>query len=96
MLQVRFDYIISMLGLKTCGFTLGSLRAGGATAHFLVHHNIGTLMFRRRWASVKTLGHYIQIALASQAYAAIPMAQRQLVEALSDLAEFVLTPECLA
>jgi hypothetical protein len=42
-------------------YTLGGLRGGGATAHFLLNKNMPLLQRRGRWTSLKSLDHYIQI-----------------------------------
>ena len=43
-------------------FTLGGLRAGGATHHYLVCQNVPVLQRRGRWQSSRSLDHYIQEA----------------------------------
>ena len=50
-----------LLGPKH-GYTLAGLRGAGATVFYLRFRNVPDLMRRGRWASAKTLEHYIQIA----------------------------------
>ena len=42
------------------GYSLGGLRAGGATYNFLVTENVQAIQRRGRWKSLKTLEHYLQ------------------------------------
>ena len=46
------------------GFTLAGLRGGGATQHYFVHRNVPDLLRRGRWASAKSLEHYLQYSCA--------------------------------
>ena len=43
-----FREVVLQLGLQSCEFTLGSLRAGGATHQFRVHRNLGALQYAGR------------------------------------------------
>ena len=54
--------LLGRLGLGPQNYTLGGLRAGGATMQYLRDQNIPVLMRNGRWASMKTLDHYIQEA----------------------------------
>lgn len=69
---VLFKQALDEMHLATCGFTLGSLRGGGATYHFRVHRNIGQLQYAGRWARAETLRHYLQTALSIQVVAQAP------------------------
>ena len=53
------------LGLP--GFTLGGLRAGGATTMFMRTRNMAWVKYHGRWAAERTLAHYIQEASAAAA-----------------------------
>ena len=55
-----FREVVLQLGLQSCEFTLGSLRAGGATHQFRVHRNLGALQYAGRWKRAETLKHYLQ------------------------------------
>ena len=59
-----FQEVLTRLSLEGCGFTLGSLRAGGATYHFRKHGNLGTLQFLGRWTSSNTMQFYLQEAFS--------------------------------
>ena len=60
---------LTLLEIPPMTFTLSSFRAGGATAHFLEHENIGTLQFRGRWKSTATLYHYVSGSMAGMSEA---------------------------
>ena len=68
-LNKRWQYIMGILGLQGMGYTLGPLRAGGATCLFAMSQNLAAVMYRGRWDNIKTLGHYIHISLGAMAYA---------------------------
>ena len=92
-LQRRFNVALLALGLQGCHYTLGSLRAGGATHHFLLYGNLASLMFRGRWDSARTLNHYVHMGLAAMTAATTPLHTTQLVQCLSDGLEDLLVPE---
>ena len=77
----HFKTVLRILGLQDCGFTLASLRTGGATHHFQTFRNISLLQYHGRWKSLQTLQHYVQEAMASQTWASIPNMARQHVSA---------------
>ena len=58
-----FGQSLAWLQLDDRGFTLGSLRAGGATWHFKTHENLARLQFLGRWSRAETLRHYLHEAL---------------------------------
>ena len=59
-----FKSLAGDLGLDECGYTLGSLRAGGATDHFQRHRNLGELQYLGRWKQASTLQFYLHEAYA--------------------------------
>ncbi len=61
---VMFRELCELVGVGGL-YTLGSLRAGGATWFFMVGKDIGWLQFRGRWAVPGTLAHYLQEGLAA-------------------------------
>ena len=81
--QVLFKALLEELGLQACRFTLGSLRAGGATHQFRVHRNVGQLQFAGRWSRPETLKHYLQEALSVQVFSQAPAEARALVERIN-------------
>lgn len=60
----HFSLGLEFLDLSSCGFTLGSLRAGGATNHFRRNGNLGQLQYLGRWTSQSTLQFYLQEAFS--------------------------------
>ena len=46
-------------------FTVGGLRGGGATEHFLKHQNVPLLRRRGRWTQLNTLDRYLQEGVAA-------------------------------
>ncbi len=61
----HFGHCLERLHLTNCHFTLGSLRAGGATNHFRKFGNLGELQFHGRWSSQATLQFYLQEAFST-------------------------------
>ena len=58
----NFAHLLHTLSLS--GFTLASLRTGGATQQFRDHRNLGRLQYAGRWSNEKTVRHYLQEALS--------------------------------
>ncbi|CAE7920809.1 unnamed protein product, partial [Symbiodinium necroappetens] len=54
---------LARLHLGDRGFTLGSLRSGGATWHFRTYENLPKLQYLGRWARADTLKYYLHEAL---------------------------------
>ena len=71
------------LGLPPTLFTLGGLRSGGATQHYLEHENLSQLLRRGRWSNVKTLDHYVQEAAVVLVMLTIPP---EVLKTLNELA----------
>jgi len=73
---IRFRTILrnalSRLGLDQLGLNTSSLRAGGATWMFVRGTEISRLKFYGRWASEKTLAHYVQEAVSAQIVNGLP------------------------
>ena len=80
--QKHFSALIERLGLEACRFTLGSLRAGGATSHFRKHGNLGELQFLGRWTSQSTLQFYLQEAFSMHVESQISTSSMQLLNTL--------------
>jgi hypothetical protein len=75
---------LTLLEIPPMTFTLGSFRAGGATAHFLEQENLGTLQFRGRWKSTATLYHYVSVSMAAMSEARLTPTASHAVKAASD------------
>ena len=72
-------------------FTLGSLRAGGATALFMrFREDLPRLMWRGRWREVRTLSHYVQELVAAKITTNMSAEERERAEGLAALAFWVL------
>jgi hypothetical protein len=56
---------LTILGLQGLGFTLGSLRSGGATAFFLATKNVPALRITGRWSNERSLEVYVQEAMCA-------------------------------
>lgn len=78
-----FKLGLERLLLQDRGFTLGSLRSGGATWHFRTYENLSTLQYLGRWARADTLRYYLHEALTVRVEAeSRPEAKRHLEFAL--------------
>ncbi|CAE8601161.1 unnamed protein product [Polarella glacialis] len=58
-----WDKTLGEMGLASLHLTPGSLRAGGATHHFLKYQDVPRLRRRGRWRVEGTLEHYVQEGL---------------------------------
>ena len=89
---VLFKLALEEMQLGACGFTLGSLRGGGATHHFRVHQNVGQLQYAGRWARAETLRHYLQTALSIQVMSQAPQGSRKILQSLNEHADYLHSP----
>ena len=71
--------LLRFLGCEALRFTPGSLRAGGATAHYMLYRDLGRLQYHGRWRSPQTLACYLQEAVAAAAWSTVPPAARVLI-----------------
>ena len=78
-----FKNVASELGLGDLKFTLGSLRTGGATAHFRQFRNLAALQYLGRWANPGTLAFYLQETMAEHLTIQIPNTVRDHLAALA-------------
>ena len=79
----------------TMKFTWGCLRPGGATAHFLAGVEVGRLRLWGRWASERTLVHYLQEATAFLIRNRLSPESCFLLETLVTEGAFLLEPPAL-
>lgn len=79
-------WLSALLGKEGAAYTLGGLRAGGATFFYLETENAAFAQRRGRWASQRSLDHYIQTAAAVLGSAAWSGGSRGKVERLAALA----------
>ena len=89
---VLFKLALEEMQLGICGFTLRSLRGGGATHHFRVHQNVGQLQYAGRWARAETLRHYLQTALSIQVMSQAPQGSRNILQSLNEHADYLHSP----
>eukprot|EP00971_Amphidinium_carterae_P165812 3286630-Amphidinium_carterae.1 len=92
-LYKKFDHLRRMLNIAESPFTLGTLRGGGAVWHIQQCQSLAMLQWRGRWASERSVQHYLQLGLAATAMAALDGATRTKVDALATLAGVLLHPE---
>ena len=83
---------LKLLLLTECGFTLGSLRGGGACHHFKTKQNLGLLQFAGRWRRPETLKHYLQEALGVHALAKAPAKATEVMRSTFELVELLNHP----
>lgn len=74
--RTLFKRVTSALGLDPLRFRPYSLRRGGASHHFLLHHDISTTLFKGRWDSVKAGRVYIVEGVAQLADLQVSTATR--------------------
>ena len=77
--------IITLLGIGRLGLTPGSLRPGGATAHFLLHKSIAALRIAGRWRAESSLEHYIQLTMAHLCLCQLSSSEHEYASELSQL-----------
>ena len=80
---------LHLMGLGIC---LASLRAGGATELFKSTANLPIVQYAGRWASLRTLAHYIQEASAAQTLVRVGVETRALVHELHLHMQILDTP----
>ncbi len=88
----HFSMGLEFLDLSSCGFTLGSLRAGGATNHFRRYGNLGQLQYLGRWTSQSTLQFYLQEAFSMHVEAHITDDARKRLNTFHRFAHFLDQP----
>ena len=82
-----FQRVLARLRLTRLGLTLGSLRPGGATAHFMQHKSIPVLRIAGRWKVESSLESYIQTTMAHLAFASLSDKEHHYVSSLLRLTE---------
>jgi hypothetical protein len=78
----RFGRIMELLGLENLRLKPSSLRPGGATWFYSHGVDPPRLKFWGRWASERSLNHYVQEAVAAQLSAQVPVRQHRLIHKL--------------
>ena len=77
-----FKQLCSELQVGHVRLSPASLRAGGASHLHLTGLEVSRLKFRGRWSSEKSLGHYLQVALARQVQLSMPALSQRAVRTL--------------
>jgi len=90
--------MLCLLGLDKMGYTLGGIRAGAASLRYLALQDICQIQRIGRWASARTLEHYLQPATAFLTMHNWPILAVEKVQKLADtkwvqpfLAEYLQT-----
>ena len=90
--RAMFRQVSQTLGVEAQGFSPASLRAGGASHLHVMGMEISRLKFRGRWASERTLGHYVQLALSRQVQLTLsPAAKRRITTLLRHGSDFLFS-----
>jgi hypothetical protein len=90
----RFKRVLEYLHLNGQKFVVASLRAGGATHLFMNGLDPPRIKFYGRWASEKSLGHYLQESVAFQLAHNTSIRSQKLIAAVLNGAADLLTPSC--
>eukprot|EP00971_Amphidinium_carterae_P170718 3383526-Amphidinium_carterae.1 len=88
-LAKSFISIKALLGLAGTPYVLAGYRGGGACEYLRRTANLSYLQFRGRWATVKSMWHYLQLGLAASTFRAVPAATQTLVLELAACASDV-------
>ena len=85
-LRLRFDALVAALGAQAGGYTPGGLRGGGAVSDYTSgRSSLTDIMFHGRWASVRSVTHYLQLGAAAVATTRLPPGTGDLCRQLADL-----------
>ena len=85
----KFKELLSQVGLNDLKLSLGSLRAGKATASFMAGESPDRIRFSGRWKSLATLEHYIQEAASVSVMMDLPAESTSLLRHLLQF-QFIL------
>ena len=80
-----FNAAFDLLGCAR-DWTPAGFRGGGATHHYLLHHDVEELRRRGRWTSVSTLDRYLQEGVLLHDQSSMP----SIVSSIADLAGSIL------
>ena len=88
----RFNLILNLLGFQHVGYKPSSLRPGGATWFYSQNIDPPRLKFWGRWASEKSLNHYLQEAIARQLSINMSSSSHKLIDFILRSGSDFLTP----
>eukprot|EP00971_Amphidinium_carterae_P203742 4043333-Amphidinium_carterae.1 len=86
-----YEQVRRHLSLQHSAFTLATMRGGGAIHHLQSCQSIAYLQWLGRWSSEKSVSHYLQLGLAASAMTSIPVAAREVVLRMAELAPVLLS-----
>eukprot|EP00971_Amphidinium_carterae_P091082 1802845-Amphidinium_carterae.1 len=90
-LSRKYGKLTAVLGLKK-GFTLGTLRGGGAVRCLKQHKSLSLLQWLGRWSSERSTHHYLQLGVAAATWIDLPSSTKSLVQQLASHADTILNP----
>ena len=76
--------VCCLLCIDDIGYTLSSFRSGGATHHFRMFENLGTLQYRGRWSNPNTLQYYLHEAMSAHVTCRMSQLGRTRTEAVRE------------
>eukprot|EP00971_Amphidinium_carterae_P151936 3011231-Amphidinium_carterae.1 len=91
-LSRKYAKLTTILGLQQRGFSLGTLRGGGAMRCLKHHKSLSLLQWLGRWSSERSTHHYLQLGVAAATWIELPSATKFLVQQLAELANVILNP----
>eukprot|EP00971_Amphidinium_carterae_P339536 6477397-Amphidinium_carterae.1 len=90
-LSRKYAKLTTILDLKK-GFSLGTLRGGGAVRCLKQHKSLSLLQWLGRWSSERSTHHYLQLGVAAATWIDLPLATKALVQQLASHADVILNP----
>eukprot|EP00971_Amphidinium_carterae_P236640 4696746-Amphidinium_carterae.1 len=89
-LQRKFLSLKEMIGIRTAPWTLASVRGGGCV-HFALHStDMDYLQWKGRWASQRSMRHYMQMGLGVASFSSLDATVKEKVMKLAALASPLL------
>ena len=87
-----FKAVMAELGLEHVHYTLGSLRTGGATAHFRQYRNLPRLQYLGRWSNPGSLAYYLQETMSEHLTTIIDASVRSRLASMAALFPLLAQP----
>ena len=91
-----FQKFMKILGVQSLELSPGSLRAGGATHHYLMFQDVPRLRRRGRWRQEATLEHYVQEAVYALQLRQLDSSTMDRLQKLVSVAQQLLNDNTLA
>jgi len=83
---------LGFFGMSQLGFSVGSLRAGGATWMLETGHSLADIQFAGGWSNPRTLSHYVQEATSAMTLLSLEPHLLRRLEACLGLLDFLEFP----